>query len=115
MSVIDYSKWNNIEISDDEADQHPNIDKESLWRWKKQARVERDEKEAAEKRAVQQKHAELKKKVEEIEAKPEVAKATGVDVDELKKQEEEFAKKEAEIERKGSTYSLRDIHMFYFL
>ena len=27
MSGFDYSKWDNIELSDDESDCHPNIDK----------------------------------------------------------------------------------------
>ncbi|EDV96740.1 GH16432 [Drosophila grimshawi] len=39
--MVDYSKWKNIEISDDEDDTHPNIDKASLFRWRHQARVER--------------------------------------------------------------------------
>lgn len=38
---IDYSKWKNIEISDDEDDTHPNIDTPSLFRWRHKARVER--------------------------------------------------------------------------
>lgn len=38
---IDYSKWKNIEVSDDEDDTHPNIDNASLFRWRHQARVER--------------------------------------------------------------------------
>jgi len=38
---IDYSKWKDIEISDDEDDTHPNIDTPSLFRWRHQARVER--------------------------------------------------------------------------
>ncbi|KAK3883073.1 hypothetical protein Pcinc_012585 [Petrolisthes cinctipes] len=41
MSVVDYSKWKDIEISDDEDDIHPNIDTPSLFRWRHQARVER--------------------------------------------------------------------------
>ena len=38
---IDYSKWKDIEVSDDEDDTHPNIDNASLFRWRHQARVER--------------------------------------------------------------------------
>ncbi len=38
---IDYSKWKNIEVSDDEDDTHPNIDTPSLFRWRHQARLER--------------------------------------------------------------------------
>ena len=41
MAPIDYSKWKNIEVSDDEDDTHPNIDNASLFRWRHQARVER--------------------------------------------------------------------------
>jgi hypothetical protein len=33
MSGFNYSKWDNIELSDDEDDVHPNIDKESLFRF----------------------------------------------------------------------------------
>lgn len=42
MAGLDYSKWNHIEVSDDEDDTHPNIDTPSLFRWRHQARVERD-------------------------------------------------------------------------
>jgi len=42
-SGFDYSKWDNIELSDDEEDVHPNIDKASWFRYKHQNRVERDE------------------------------------------------------------------------
>ena len=38
---IDYSKWKDIEVSDDEDDTHPNIDTPSLFRWRHQARLER--------------------------------------------------------------------------
>lgn len=36
-----YKKWDKLELSDDEDDLHPNIDKDSWFRWKHQARVER--------------------------------------------------------------------------
>jgi cell division cycle protein 37 len=45
MSGFDYSKWDNIELSDDEDDLHPNIDKESWFRLKHRTRLEREEKE----------------------------------------------------------------------
>jgi cell division cycle protein 37 len=40
---IDYSKWfsKDIEISDDEDDTHPNVDTPSLFRWRHQARLEK--------------------------------------------------------------------------
>ena len=32
MSGLNYSKWDNIEVSDDEDDTHPNIDTPSLFK-----------------------------------------------------------------------------------
>lgn len=45
---FDYSKWDKIDLSDDEDDVHPNIDKASWFRWKHSARVDREEKEGKE-------------------------------------------------------------------
>lgn len=42
---FDYSKWDKIELSDDESDLHPNIDKESWFRMKHRSRLEREERE----------------------------------------------------------------------
>jgi len=49
---FDYSKWDNIELSDDEDDVHPNIDRESWFRMKHRSRVEREEKEESEKKKI---------------------------------------------------------------
>ena len=40
--LTDYSKWDNIELSDDSEDDHPNIDRASFIRMKHRARVERE-------------------------------------------------------------------------
>lgn len=45
MSSFNYAKWDNIELSDDESDLHPNIDKESWFRMKHRSRLEREERE----------------------------------------------------------------------
>ena len=45
MSGFNYNKWDNIELSDDEDDLHPNIDKESWFRMKHRSRIEREERE----------------------------------------------------------------------
>jgi len=42
---FNYSKWDNIELSDDESDLHPNIDKDSWFRMKHRSRLEREERE----------------------------------------------------------------------
>ena len=51
--AFDYSKWDNIEISDDEADCHPNIDKASWFRMKHRSRVEREDTEAADRKSME--------------------------------------------------------------
>merc|ERR1712080_381249 len=63
---LDYNKWNNIEVSDDEDDTHPNIDTPSLFKWRHEARVKRMEELDAKKKAVAD---EKKKKEQEKEAK----------------------------------------------
>lgn len=49
---FDYSKWDNIELSDDEDDVHPNIDRESWFRLKHRSRVEREEREEVDKKRI---------------------------------------------------------------
>merc|ERR1712110_524821 len=52
MSAINYSKWDNIEISDDEDDTHPNIHTPSLFKWRHEARVKKMEEIQSEKERV---------------------------------------------------------------
>lgn len=49
---FDYSKWDKIELSDDEEDVHPNIDKDSWFRMKHRSRVEREANEEADKKRI---------------------------------------------------------------
>lgn len=49
---FDYSKWDNIELSDDEEDVHPNIERESWFRMKHRSRVEREEHEDKDKKRI---------------------------------------------------------------
>jgi hypothetical protein len=49
MSVVNYSKWDHIEISDDEDDTHPNVDTPSLFKWRHEARLEREKAQEQEK------------------------------------------------------------------
>jgi cell division cycle protein 37 len=51
---FDYSKWDHIELSDDEDDVHPNIDKESWFRMKHRSRVEREANEEADKKRIRE-------------------------------------------------------------
>eukprot|EP00439_Symbiodinium_sp_Y106_P005423 s4001_g1.t1 len=57
---FDYSKWDKIELSDDEDDVHPNIDKASWFRYKHQNRVEKDEDE-------EKKHLRLQQELQKLE------------------------------------------------
>ncbi|KAL7515589.1 hypothetical protein ACHAXN_013165 [Cyclotella atomus] len=63
---FDYSKWDNIELSDDEDDVHPNIDKESWFRMKHRSRVEREEKEEQDKKKILAEMAKANLRIKEI-------------------------------------------------
>ncbi|VDM37872.1 unnamed protein product [Toxocara canis] len=78
---LDYSKWKNIEVSDDEDDTHPNIDTPSLFRWRHQARMEQE-----------------KLKSTGLDEKERIK--LELERDEVKKQEEDYLKKEKELEEK---------------
>ncbi|XP_052810465.1 hsp90 co-chaperone Cdc37-like isoform X2 [Mya arenaria] len=109
MSVINYSKWDHIEISDDEDDTHPNIDTPSLFRWRHQARVERMEEQKKEKETFkseltshQQKIHDMKQKLKEAEEKKalEDLDALKKELKEMEQQETEFRRKEDELKKK---------------
>ncbi|XP_017758669.1 PREDICTED: hsp90 co-chaperone Cdc37 [Eufriesea mexicana] len=67
--MVDYSKWKDIEISDDEDDTHPNIDTPSLFRWRHQARLERMEERKREQEEHERKKSETLRKLKETEEK----------------------------------------------
>ncbi|GLV42549.1 Cdc37 [Carabus blaptoides fortunei] len=107
--MVDYSKWKNIEISDDEDETHPNIDTPSLFRWRHQARVERMEewnKEWHEFEATKNSHEtklkDVKDKVSEAEKKGDMEleslkkemETLEIESVNIKKKEEELRKKE---------------------
>ncbi|KJE95427.1 hsp90-like protein [Capsaspora owczarzaki ATCC 30864] len=106
---IDYSKWDHIEISDDEDETHPNIDNASLFRWRHQARVEREAEEKREREALKHNIDESAKQRQVLQAAAAHAKTLNAPEDaakkidaaltEAQKQEEEFRRKEAELER----------------
>eukprot|EP00730_Choanoeca_flexa_P019757 TRINITY_DN9662_c0_g1_i1.p1 TRINITY_DN9662_c0_g1~~TRINITY_DN9662_c0_g1_i1.p1 ORF type:complete len:379 (+),score=129.77 TRINITY_DN9662_c0_g1_i1:34-1137(+) len=111
MSRIDYSKWDHIEISDDEDDTHPNVDTASLFKWRHEARVQRRQEEEAEKK---RKDAERKARelmIQKLKERREELKADSGDaaqaqlkgieekLEELTVQQKDFLEKEAELER----------------
>lgn len=110
MSKLDYSKWNNIEISDDEDDTHPNIDTPSLYRWRHQARVDREAEADKEKKKLnnelnihQRRKLEMKQKIKEMEEQNSALDSLNklkLDLAEIEKQEKQFAEKEEELKKK---------------
>ncbi|XP_071136000.1 hsp90 co-chaperone Cdc37-like [Mytilus edulis] len=108
MSTINYSKWDHIEISDDEDDTHPNIDTPSLFRWRHQARVDRMEQSKKEKEDLnkgltdfQQKKVEIQQKLKEAEKNqlPDINKLQ-LEMKEIEKQESDWRAKEEELKKK---------------
>ncbi|KAG9510844.1 Hsp90 co-chaperone Cdc37, partial [Fragariocoptes setiger] len=99
---IDYSKWKDIEISDDEDDTHPNIDTASLFRWRHQSRMERmkemeaKKKQLAENKAQAEKELNLiKQKLEQSSNNADVAK----EFEEAKKKFQKAQRKWDELEK----------------
>ena len=68
-SGIDYGKWKNIEISDDEEDVHPNIDTPSLFKWRHEARVQRMEEFEKKKQEAEQQKAQKERELSEMKRK----------------------------------------------
>ncbi|CAH8567181.1 unnamed protein product [Schistosoma mattheei] len=86
MSRLNYSKWDHIEVSDDEDDTHPNIDTPSLFRWRHQARLERDAAWKKEKAEFENNYKSFLTKYNEAQQKLNKAKETGSDnIQELQK------------------------------
>uniref|UniRef100_A0A8C3FCF5 Hsp90 co-chaperone Cdc37 n=3 Tax=Emydidae TaxID=8476 RepID=A0A8C3FCF5_CHRPI len=111
-TMVDYSVWDHIEVSDDEDETHPNIDTASLFRWRHQARVERmeqfqKEKEELDKgcRECKRKLAECQKKMKELEvADAESGKGElqrlQAEAQQLRKEEKSWEKKIEELRKK---------------
>jgi len=104
MSALNYSKWDNIEVSDDEDDTHPNIDTPSLFKWRHEARVQRMEEQ-------KQKEEQLKKEKREAErelarkkallaqAKEDSAAKDALNVADLAKELKDVEKKKKELDK----------------
>ncbi|KAF6211426.1 hypothetical protein GE061_011938 [Apolygus lucorum] len=106
--MVDYSKWKNIEISDDEDDTHPNIDTPSLFRWRHEARVERMDEMRREKEMFENKKQQNKVKLEETRKNLSEKEAQGIDVKELQASLDALLKEEAEIKKKEEDLKAKD-------
>jgi len=101
MSSLNYSKWDHIEVSDDEDDTHPNIDTPSLFKWRHEARVQRMEEQEKKKKNVEEDRRKIERKLKEIKEKvKKEEEAEGANLDELKKSLNEVEKKAKDINKK---------------
>lgn len=78
---FDYSKWDNIELSDDEDDVHPNIERESWFRMKHRSRVEREEREEADKKKTKGEMEQAGLRIKEIKMELKKIKSATPDPD----------------------------------
>ena len=102
--MVDYSKWKNIEVSDDEDDTHPNIDTPSLFKWRHEARVQRMKEFEEEKTRMQNEVKEFERRKQSVEKKlnerpnetslQEQMNKLKLEEETLKERQEAFAKKE---------------------
>jgi len=84
--MVDYRKWDHIEISDDEDETHPNIDTRSLFKWRHDARVERMAEFDGKKQTLQKSIDENKVKLDAAKKNLEAAKKSD-NADEIKRLE----------------------------
>jgi len=93
--MVDYSRWKNIEVSDDEDETHPNIDTPSLFKWRHEARVQRMQEFEREKQKVADELKDLQKQRAAVQKR----------IDEKDGSIEELEKKLYEIEIKEKSAS----------
>lgn len=107
--MVDYSKWKDIEISDDEDDTHPNIDTPSLFRWRHQARLERMAEKQKEMEEMKKQKRKYDDEVKTLKEKLSQAKeSAGVEdmsklksaLAELERKGEELVNKQKDLEKK---------------
>ncbi|KCV69495.1 hypothetical protein H696_03917 [Fonticula alba] len=66
--MVDYSKWNTIELSDDDSDCHPNIERGTWLRLKKASKERKEAEEAARRAAEDAQEAERVEQIAKLEA-----------------------------------------------
>lgn len=108
--MVDYSKWKDIEISDDEDETHPNIDTPSLFRWRHQARVERMEERRREKEELEQRKKENQRRLTETRKKISEADADSPNLNSLKKTLAELENDEKKLLKKDEELRKKDKH-----
>ncbi|XP_023332389.1 hsp90 co-chaperone Cdc37 [Eurytemora carolleeae] len=101
INMVDYRKWDHIEVSDDEDDTHPNIDTPSLFKWRHEARVQRMEEMQKKKETVEEEKKRIEAKLREVRERVAREEAEGSDnLDDLRKTLEEVEKTAAAVKEK---------------
>lgn len=99
--MVDYRKWDHIEVSDDEDDTHPNIDTPSLFKWRHEARVQRMEEMKNKSTAVEAEKKKIAAKLKEVQERVKKEEQSGGDnLTELKNSLSEVEKAAAEVDKK---------------
>lgn len=98
--MVDYSKWKNIEVSDDEDDTHPNIDTPSLFKWRHEARIQRMQEQEEERKAFQKRKEEVDKLKREAEVKKKGGADVSTELEKLSMEEKKIKEEEEEIQKK---------------
>jgi len=99
--MVDYKKWDHIEVSDDEDDTHPNIDTPSLFKWRHEARIQREEELKKKTDKVDDEKKKIEAKLKEIKEKVKKEEETGGDnLEDLKKSLGEVEKNAKDVSRK---------------
>lgn len=106
--MVDYSKWKNIEISDDEDETHPNIDTPSLFRWRHQARVERMEEQKKEREEIEKNKKKTLQEINEVKQQIEKIKSDGKDVSELQTKLDKLLVEEDKIKKKEEEFKAKE-------
>jgi len=112
--MVDYSKWKDIEISDDEDETHPNVDTPSLFRWRHEARVEKMKEVEKEKAEFQRQKNENASKLKEIKEKYENASKEGLDCKELKTQLDLLEKEKKKIIDQDEELKKKEKVLYHF-
>lgn len=106
--MVDYSKWDHIEVSDDEDDTHPNIDTPSLFRWRHQARVERMEEAKKERESMDTKISQNKKKLDQVRQQIKDVKVTDDKAEQLKQQLTDLEKKQKQLKKEDEELTKKE-------
>lgn len=93
-TMVDYSKWKKIEISDDEDDTHPNIDTGSLFRWRHQARVQRLEERRTKQQELVDKEMQLVDNLKTLDIDGEDYGKKSEELNKIKQEREAFERRE---------------------